>query len=98
MVCVIEIKENTAPKGQRGEDSEQLKSILLSCHTDGNNRSIYEKHSTILSLPTITIYVHFVPRMSPHYLVFIEIKEKKHSVLSLNKRKVSQRLPLSSGL
>ena len=53
--------------------------------------------SAILSLPTITIYVHFVPSMSPHYLVFIETEEKKHSALSLNKIKVSQRLPFSSG-
>ena len=44
MVGVIEIKENTAPEGQRGEDSRQFKSILLVCYTEDNDRSIYEKH------------------------------------------------------
>ena len=28
---IIEIKENTAPKGKGGEDSEQPRPILLTC-------------------------------------------------------------------
>jgi len=49
----------------------------LTCYTDGNDRSIYENQNTILSLPNITTYFHFVPQMPPYGLVYPSKKQMK---------------------
>jgi len=76
---VIEIKENTAPKGQRGRIASKLGLFFLFAKLTIIAR-VYMKNNAILSLPTITTHAYFLPRMSPRRFVSL-IETKGRNIL-----------------